>query len=115
MNIKTLATLDLLENEVTKTENYREEVFKLIPHLQYLDGFDVNNEELFVDSEGAESDDEEDVEGDDEEDEVGLSYLDSSKCLEEDDDSPDFEAKSRKRKAEGEDEATSEKQAKGDA
>jgi len=114
LNIKSLLTLDLLENEVTKTEDYREKVFELFPNLRYLDGYDRNNEEIDIGSlasgESAELIEDEDEE--DDEEEVGLSYLDSSKCLEEEDDSPDFEEKlSRKRKNEGKDvEESAEKQ-----
>uniref|UniRef100_A0AC34QL48 Acidic leucine-rich nuclear phosphoprotein 32 family member A n=1 Tax=Panagrolaimus sp. JU765 TaxID=591449 RepID=A0AC34QL48_9BILA len=147
LNAKSLMTLDLLENPITNVENYRDEVFKLFPKLQYLDGYDANNEEIDIsinegesasdgeiEDEGDDDEEEEEVgesasdgeiedEGDDdeEEEEVGLSYLDSSKCLEEDDDSPDFDIKgkketaTRKRKADTTDEASNEKQAKGDA
>ena len=31
--------------DVTSLANYREDVFKLIPNLKYLDGFDVNDKE----------------------------------------------------------------------
>lgn len=47
---KNLKSLDLFNNEVTNTDNYREKVFSLIPSLRYLDGFDADDCE--VDSEG---------------------------------------------------------------
>ena len=37
--------MDLFNCEVTSTENYRDEVFKLLPQLKYLDGFDVEDKE----------------------------------------------------------------------
>ncbi|XP_013385671.1 acidic leucine-rich nuclear phosphoprotein 32 family member B isoform X2 [Lingula anatina] len=60
-----LKNLDLFNCEVTNLENYREEVFRLLPKLQYLDGYDKD------DKEAEEDDDEEDgeVEGEDEDDE----------------------------------------------
>lgn len=35
---KHLRNLDLFNNEATSTENYRENVFKMLPNLNYLDG-----------------------------------------------------------------------------
>lgn len=93
---KNLKHLDLFNCEVTNTENYREKVFALLPSLQYLDGFDLNDEEVNEDSEeengahdkyadgDSELDDEdedeenEEDEEDDEEEEVGLSHLQNS-------------------------------------
>lgn len=31
--------------EVTNEENYREQVFELLPYLEYLDGYDCNDKE----------------------------------------------------------------------
>ncbi|XP_044747551.1 acidic leucine-rich nuclear phosphoprotein 32 family member A-like [Coccinella septempunctata] len=42
-NFKNLISLDLFSNQVTIVENYRDAVFKTIPSLKYLDGFDKND------------------------------------------------------------------------
>ena len=57
--LEKLEILDLFNNDVTTTENYRNNVFQLIPSLKYLDGFDKRDEE-------APSDDDEEVNGNDE-------------------------------------------------
>ncbi|EDW01984.1 acidic leucine-rich nuclear phosphoprotein 32 family member A isoform X2 [Drosophila grimshawi] len=62
---KSLAVLDLFNNDATQVENYREKIFKMLPSLNFLDGFDCNDEE--VQSDG---DDDEEVNGNDSEDEV---------------------------------------------
>ncbi|XP_043070228.1 acidic leucine-rich nuclear phosphoprotein 32 family member A isoform X1 [Drosophila grimshawi] len=61
---KSLAVLDLFNNDATQVENYREKIFKMLPSLNFLDGFDCNDEE--VQSDG---DDDEEVNGNDSEDE----------------------------------------------
>lgn len=38
--MESLHALDLFENDVTQTDNYRLKIFELLPHLQYLDGED---------------------------------------------------------------------------
>ena len=43
--IANLRNLDLFNCEVTKLEMYRDKVFKLLPNLKYLDGFDQNEQE----------------------------------------------------------------------
>ncbi|KAF0310489.1 Acidic leucine-rich nuclear phosphoprotein 32 family member A [Amphibalanus amphitrite] len=102
--LTNLRNLDLFHCEVTNLDNYREEVFKMLPGLVGLDGFDKNEEEVEDsdeelngvedeedgDEEGAEGEEddeedgvedddgeeeEEDDEGDEEEDEVGLSAI----------------------------------------
>ncbi len=40
-----LRNLDLFNCEVTKIEGYREKIFKLLPSLKFLDGFDQNEQE----------------------------------------------------------------------
>ncbi|XP_064544004.1 acidic leucine-rich nuclear phosphoprotein 32 family member A isoform X2 [Drosophila montana] len=62
---KNLAVLDLFNNDATQVENYREKIFKMLPSLSFLDGFDCNDDE--VQSEG---DDDEEVNGNDSEDDV---------------------------------------------
>ena len=44
-NIANLRNLDLFNCEVTKLEMYRDKVFKLLPNLKFLDGFDQNEQE----------------------------------------------------------------------
>lgn len=36
---KNLAVLDLFNNDATQVENYREKVFKMLPSLSFLDGY----------------------------------------------------------------------------
>lgn len=50
---KELRNLDLFNNEATTIENYREQIFKMIPNLKYLDGFDSEDHEA-EDSDGDE-------------------------------------------------------------
>ncbi|ETE62887.1 Acidic leucine-rich nuclear phosphoprotein 32 family member A, partial [Ophiophagus hannah] len=62
--LENLKSLDLFNCEVTNLNDYRDNVFKLLPQLTYLDGYDRN------DKEAPDSDAEGYVEGlDDEEDE----------------------------------------------
>ncbi|KAK9503545.1 hypothetical protein O3M35_010079 [Rhynocoris fuscipes] len=101
-----LKSLDLFNNEVTVIDNYREKLFKLLPSLKYLDGFDVKEQEAddseqevdsvngndeedsdeYGDGEGGDEEDEDDL---DEED-VGLDavYKDN---LEEESEGDDYE------------------------
>lgn len=46
-----LKSLDLFNCEVTNLADYRDSIFKLLPQLTYLDGYDVNDREA-SDSEG---------------------------------------------------------------
>lgn len=43
--LANLRNVDLFNCEVTKLENYRDKVFKLLPDLKFLDGFDQNEQE----------------------------------------------------------------------
>lgn len=70
---KNLKNLDLFNNDATRTDDYRDKVFKMIPSLKYLDGFDAREQEA-DDSEaeedevnGNEEDDSEFGEGEEEE------------------------------------------------
>ncbi|XP_050974566.1 acidic leucine-rich nuclear phosphoprotein 32 family member B isoform X3 [Labeo rohita] len=68
-----LKSLDLFNCEVTNLNDYRESVFKLLPQLTYLDGYDMDDREA-SDSDGeADGDgvDDDDDEGEEEEDEDG--------------------------------------------
>lgn len=60
-NLEKLEILDLFNNEVTSAENYRQNVFRLIPSLKFLDGFDKDENE-------APSDDEDEINGNDSDD-----------------------------------------------
>ncbi|KAI2668529.1 Acidic leucine-rich nuclear phosphoprotein 32 family member B [Labeo rohita] len=69
-----LKSLDLFNCEVTNLNDYRESVFKLLPQLTYLDGYDMDDREA-SDSDGEADgdgvDDDDDEEGEEEEDEDG--------------------------------------------
>lgn len=56
-----LKSLDLFNCEVTNLGDYRESIFKLLPQLTYLDGYDID------DCEASDSDGEADCVDDDEE------------------------------------------------
>lgn len=61
----TLKSLDLFNCEVTNLNEYRDNVFKLLPQLTYLDGYDKDDKEApdsdaEVYAEGLDDDDEED-------------------------------------------------------
>ncbi|XP_070767571.1 acidic leucine-rich nuclear phosphoprotein 32 family member A isoform X4 [Enoplosus armatus] len=69
----TLKSLDLFNCEVTNLNEYRDNVFKLLPQLTYLDGYDKDDKEApdsdaEVYAEGLD-DDEDDEDGDEEEEE----------------------------------------------
>ncbi|CAD5209946.1 unnamed protein product [Bursaphelenchus xylophilus] len=111
--LKNLQVLDVFDCPLAEEEDYRDKIFATIPSLQYLDGFDVNNEELedleeFGGEDAEEHDhedlDDEEEEEEDEAEEVGLDYLNSSSALK-DDDSEDYIAEKKnglKRKADAE-------------
>ncbi|XP_042307664.1 acidic leucine-rich nuclear phosphoprotein 32 family member B isoform X1 [Sceloporus undulatus] len=61
--LDSLKSLDLFNCEVTNLNDYRESVFKLLPQLTYLDGYDQEDKEA--------SDSDAEVDGVDEEDEEG--------------------------------------------
>lgn len=75
-----LKNLDLFNCEVTNVESYREKVFELLDGLQYLDGYDRNNQE-------AEDDDDEadDVDGEDDDDDDGEEGSDGDDDEDDDD------------------------------
>ena len=92
--LEELTALDLFDCEVTEKPDYRKKVFEMMPQLQYLDGFDVNDIEANISEDGDAfpGEDLSDEDGADEtgDDENGLSYLDSSKALQDEDESEDF-------------------------
>ncbi|KAK2506920.1 hypothetical protein MC885_005682 [Smutsia gigantea] len=74
--LECLKSLDLFNCEVTNLNDYRESVFKLLPQLTYLDGYDREDQEapdsdFEVDGVDEEEEDEEGEDEEDEEDEDG--------------------------------------------
>ncbi|XP_022198407.1 acidic leucine-rich nuclear phosphoprotein 32 family member A [Nilaparvata lugens] len=97
VELKALKSLDLFNNEITANENYREKVFKMLPSLKCLDGYDANDKEVEDDSDDDEevngNDDTDDEEGDFEEgdtEEIGLMTVYDDN-LEEESEGDDFE------------------------
>ncbi|XP_041738231.1 acidic leucine-rich nuclear phosphoprotein 32 family member D-like [Coregonus clupeaformis] len=84
-----LKSLDLFNCEVTNLGDYRESIFKLLPQLTYLDGYDIEDcEASDSDGEGdGDDDDEEGEEGESEEDFDEEEEDDEEVIAEEDDDS----------------------------
>ncbi|VDK42098.1 unnamed protein product [Anisakis simplex] len=92
--LKNLISLDLFNCDVSHADNYRADVFKALPNLKYLDGFDENDEEIESDDDdndlGDGDEDSEEDQGDEEDSEVGLDYLQSSNVVEDEDETEDF-------------------------
>ncbi|XP_037396876.1 acidic leucine-rich nuclear phosphoprotein 32 family member B-like isoform X2 [Pygocentrus nattereri] len=131
-NLNRLKSLDLFNCEVTTLDDYRGSVFKLLPQITYLDGYDPEDREVSdsdgeggeededeVNSEGEEEDDDDDEDGeeedfdedddedaeeDDEEDSGQEDEVDDEDDDEEDDEDEDEENKGEKRKRDPEDE-----------
>nr|XP_046184459.1 acidic leucine-rich nuclear phosphoprotein 32 family member B-like [Oncorhynchus gorbuscha] len=62
--LPVLKSLDLFNCEVTNLGDYRESIFKLLPQLTYLDGYDIEDcEASDSDGEGDGIDDDDDDEG----------------------------------------------------
>lgn len=70
---KQLKSLDLFNCDVNSTQNYRERMFKMLPSLKYLDGFDRNEKE----AEDSDVDDDDEYENGDE-DEGESDFIDDS-------------------------------------
>jgi len=95
-NLKSLKRLDLFNCDVTSQDDYRENVFELLPQLTFLDGFDQDDNEDEEDDDGevpGGGDDDDDLSDDDVsddvsdgEEEVGLSYLMKDGIQDEEDD-----------------------------
>lgn len=67
----TLKSLDLFNCEVTNLNEYRDNVFKLLPQLTYLDGYDKDDKEApdsdaEVYAEGLDDDEDDDEDGESE-------------------------------------------------
>ncbi|TTT79194.1 Acidic leucine-rich nuclear phosphoprotein 32 family member B [Bagarius yarrelli] len=105
-----LKSLDLFNCEVTNLNGYRESVFKLLPQLTYLDGYDAKDreasdsevdgvdededeeeeeEEEDFDEEEDEDEDEDEVEGEEDEDDVSGEDEEDGDVDEDDDDEED--------------------------
>ncbi|XP_076150893.1 acidic leucine-rich nuclear phosphoprotein 32 family member B [Alosa pseudoharengus] len=100
-----LKSLDLFNCEVTNLNDYRESVFKLLPQLTYLDGYDMEDREASdsdgeVDGDGVDDDDDE--EGEEEEDEDGEEEDFDEE--DDDDDDDDDEVEGEEDDVSGEDE-----------
>ncbi|XP_008834595.1 acidic leucine-rich nuclear phosphoprotein 32 family member A isoform X1 [Nannospalax galili] len=84
--LENLKSLDLFNCEVTNLNDYRENVFKLLPQVTYLDGYDRDNKEA------SDSDAEGYVEGlDDDEDEDEGEYDDYAQLVEDEEDEDEEE------------------------
>ena len=73
-----LSTLDLFNCEVTNLDDYREKVFETLDGLQYLDGYDRNDQEQEDDDE----DDDDDVPGENGNGEISDESGDEGTCTE---------------------------------
>ncbi|XP_029610482.1 acidic leucine-rich nuclear phosphoprotein 32 family member B [Salmo trutta] len=84
-----LKSLDLFNCEVTNLGDYRESIFKLLPQLTYLDGYDIEDcEASDSDGEGDGVEDEDDEEGEEGESEEEEDEEDDEEVVaEEEDDS----------------------------
>ncbi|XP_022368035.1 acidic leucine-rich nuclear phosphoprotein 32 family member A isoform X4 [Enhydra lutris kenyoni] len=108
--LENLKSLDLFNCEVTNLNDYRENVFKLLPQLTYLDGYDRDDKEApDSDAEGYvegldddEEDEDEEEYDEDAQDEEG--YNDGEVDDEEDEEEVGEEERGQKRKREPEDE-----------
>lgn len=85
-DLENLEVLDLFNNEVTMTQNYREKIFELIPSLKYLDGFDKEDLEAPSDEE-----DEANAGADDQEESSVSSVSSVSSDYDDYDDNEEFE------------------------
>nr|XP_009489911.1 PREDICTED: acidic leucine-rich nuclear phosphoprotein 32 family member B isoform X6 [Pelecanus crispus] len=82
--LPNLHSLDLFNCEVTMLINYRESVFKLLPQLTYLDGFDADDQEAPDSDPEADGDGLEDDDDDEDEDDLDEEVIDDEE--DEDDD-----------------------------
>ncbi|KAL4007764.1 hypothetical protein ACER0C_001616 [Sarotherodon galilaeus] len=85
-----LKSLDLFNCEVTNLADYRESIFKLLPQLTYLDGYDIDDcEASDSDGEGDGVDDEDEEEGESEDFEEEEEEDEEDVVAEEDDEDDD--------------------------
>ncbi|XP_071391957.1 acidic leucine-rich nuclear phosphoprotein 32 family member B isoform X12 [Centroberyx affinis] len=99
--LDNLKSLDLFNCEVTNLNDYRESVFKLLPQLTYLDGYDME------DREASDSDGEVDGDGVDDEDDEGKRE-DFDEEEDEDEDEEEVEGEEDDEEVSGEDEVDGE-------
>ncbi|XP_071391953.1 acidic leucine-rich nuclear phosphoprotein 32 family member B isoform X9 [Centroberyx affinis] len=102
--LDNLKSLDLFNCEVTNLNDYRESVFKLLPQLTYLDGYDMEDREASdsdgeVDGDGVDDEDDEE----EEEDEDGEEE-DFDEEEDEDEDEEEVEGEEDDEEVSGEDE-----------
>uniref|UniRef100_A0A3B3SVB1 Acidic leucine-rich nuclear phosphoprotein 32 family member n=2 Tax=Paramormyrops kingsleyae TaxID=1676925 RepID=A0A3B3SVB1_9TELE len=108
--LDNLKSLDLFNCEVTNLNDYRESVFKLLPQLTYLDGYDMDDHEASdsdgeVDGDGVDEEDDDDEEGEEEEDEDGEDgEEDFDEEDDDDDDDDEVEGEEDEEDVSGEDE-----------
>ncbi|XP_042368251.1 acidic leucine-rich nuclear phosphoprotein 32 family member B-like [Plectropomus leopardus] len=87
-----LKSLDLFNCEVTNLADYRESIFKLLPQLTYLDGYDIDDCEASDsdgEGDGVDDDDEEVLEGESEDFEEEEEEDEEDVVAEDDDDDED--------------------------
>uniref|UniRef100_A0A8C6U4B6 Acidic leucine-rich nuclear phosphoprotein 32 family member n=1 Tax=Neogobius melanostomus TaxID=47308 RepID=A0A8C6U4B6_9GOBI len=88
--VKTLKSLDLFNCEVTNLNEYKDNVFKLLPQLTYLDGYDKDDKEApdsdaEVYAEGLDDDEDDEDDVDEEEDDEDAAPGDEEEDEGEDD------------------------------
>ena len=76
--LPNLSTLDLFNCEVTNLDNYREKVFETLDGLQFLDGYDRNDQEQEDDDD--EDDDDDDIPGENGNGECSDESADEGMC-----------------------------------
>ncbi|XP_071391961.1 acidic leucine-rich nuclear phosphoprotein 32 family member B isoform X16 [Centroberyx affinis] len=96
--LDNLKSLDLFNCEVTNLNDYRESVFKLLPQLTYLDGYDME------DREASDSDGEVDGDGGEEEEDEDGEEEDFDEEEDEDEDEEEVEGEEDDEEVSGEDE-----------
>ncbi|XP_053542125.1 acidic leucine-rich nuclear phosphoprotein 32 family member D isoform X2 [Ictalurus punctatus] len=90
-DLPRLKSLDLFNCEVTTLDDYRASVFKLLPQITYLDGYDPEDREVSdSDAEGGDEDEDE-VNSEEDEDEDGDDDDDEDEENEEDEDDEEEE------------------------
>ncbi|GMT00263.1 hypothetical protein PENTCL1PPCAC_22437 [Pristionchus entomophagus] len=94
--IESLSVLDTFQNDVEDVDDYRTKIFEMFPNLKDLNGHDINGEvteELEEDETGVEDGEDSDGSIDsDDEDGPGLSYLQNSNIMEDEDETEDYDA-----------------------
>uniref|UniRef100_A0A8C5NZZ5 Acidic leucine-rich nuclear phosphoprotein 32 family member n=1 Tax=Jaculus jaculus TaxID=51337 RepID=A0A8C5NZZ5_JACJA len=98
--LEPLKNLDLFNCEVTHLNDYRESVFRLLPQLTFLDGYDREDQEA-PDSDAEVDEEEEDEEGEDE-DEDEEEDGEEEEFDEDDDEDKDVEGKDDEDEVSGE-------------